>query len=937
MASNTRRVRKLSPVPEIKLTRDVKLAIHWKELTSKLSEVIAQGFLTAMGGDGISGGISALIGSASSIKIEAPPGEKAWSLSVLCFAWALDELKTLPGIDPAELRAVMEDALADAKKEVDKGDEYVPLTFLDRPTTLPLYRALRDAIIARKATYRSGVHESDDALKSRFDAAYDRAMFEVFWRRSDLFQSLLSVFAGPTASAAERQMNWIAYRSRLVFEFEVRPVFGQETTKLSLSQLYVPLRACWPIKDPLPQDALLTHLSQTHNVAMLDDQLDRWVDSTAENDAIRLIGGGPGSGKSTTLRAFARRMANRLDWRTLFIPLQHIDLGGDLREAVNRYFVDSTSGSFTQPPLSRISIEDGPPLLLLFDGLDELARPGDAANEVVNLFSTKLTNLVSSLRGNGPKGVKVVASGRMPSFQAAKRYISPPTHGCLEVYGFTPPPEVRYSKSEGVWKRDQREMWWRQYAELVGAPTKIPPAFSSAELMGITHEPLLCYLLVLSGFATANWEQAAENPNRIYKTLVDSIWHRGWGEGAVKRQGPGRTLSITDFNVLMQTIALAAWQGGDTRVASEQGFANAVKIAQAENAWENFKNDNGPDITNLAMNFYLKAAESGQRGFEFTHKTFGDYLAARAILDVAEELPAFINRKVDHALTDWVIATGSGTLTKEVLNFMRNEVRLRATDDGDPDAVTKVIRLKASFERFVATIITEGLPASVGAPTWRVAETRQRNGEVMAWAVINALSLTLAYLGRDEKLVSVDWLDRKASFPQLISRIAGGRSQQNVALECFSHLVAPEADLFGYVLSGIDLRGAQMNGASFAGCHLLGANLEGASLEGCDFQRAMLDHARLDGASLKGADLSDAILATEMSRVNLEGAIITGASLLYVELVEFDSVPSLRRRQSTVMTRAHLREEKNKSEGDPFARVSQIRKILKLLPDANAK
>ena len=77
----------------------------------------------------------------------------------------------------------------------------------------------------------------------------------------------------------------------------------------------------------------------------------------------------------------------------------------------------------------------------------------------------------------------------------------------------------------------------------------------------------------------------------------------------------GRTLSNSEFNILMQTIALAAWQGGDTRVATEQAFGNAVKIAQAEAAWESSKNDNGPDVTNLAMNFYLKAAEAGQRGF----------------------------------------------------------------------------------------------------------------------------------------------------------------------------------------------------------------------------------------------------------------------------------------------------------------------------------
>jgi hypothetical protein len=696
--ASKRRASNKTGTPQIKMTRAVRLKVHWRELSSKLVEILGQGFLSALGGDGISAGITALVTAVGGVKIDADPGEKAWSLAILCFAWALDELKTLPGIELSRLRSLAEEVVDDAKRRVDEGGEHVPLTFIERPTTLPMYWALRDAVVAKKDIFRFGVHEPDDVLRARFDMAYDRAMFEVYSRRPDIYQSLIALLGSPAASAAERQMNWAAYRCRLVYEFEVRPVFGQEATRLSLAQLYIPLRCYWP-KDGLPTESVgYRSISRTHDVAMLDDELDKWIATSSDDDTIRLIGGGPGSGKSTTLRALARRMAALLDWRTLFVPLQHISLEGDLRTAVNSYFVERTNGAFVQPPLSRTAFEDGPPLLLIFDGLDELARPGEAANEVVNLFATKLANMIASLRGDGSKSIKVVVSGRMPSFQAAKRYISPPKHGCLEVYGFGPV-EFPYRAVDKLWLLDQRPTWWRQYAALSGASADIPPAFSSRELAGITHEPLLCYLLVLSGFATANWEQAAENPNRIYRTLVDSIWHRGWGEGLAKRQGPGRTLSKADFNTLMQTIALAAWQGGDTRIASEQGFTNAVKIAQAENAWENF--------TNLAMNFYLKAAESGQRGFEFTHKSFGDYLSARAILDVAENLPLLINRNVDHAMTDWIVATGTGTLTIEVLTFLRDEVRLRTTDSAEPQARTRLVCLKSAFERLVSTILAD--------------------------------------------------------------------------------------------------------------------------------------------------------------------------------------------------------------------------------------
>jgi phage-related baseplate assembly protein len=171
MATSKRSTRNAKTTPEIKITREVKLAVRWRELASKLGEVLAQGFLTALGGDGISAGISALVGAISSVKVDAEPGEKAWSLAVLCFAWALDDLKTLPGTDVASLRKALDDTLAEAKAQVDNGEESVPITFLERPTTLPLYRALRDAIVARKQTFRFGIHESDDALRARFELA----------------------------------------------------------------------------------------------------------------------------------------------------------------------------------------------------------------------------------------------------------------------------------------------------------------------------------------------------------------------------------------------------------------------------------------------------------------------------------------------------------------------------------------------------------------------------------------------------------------------------------------------------------------------------------------------------------------------------------------------------------------------------------------------
>lgn len=859
----------------IPITREVEIAVDWRELGTKLTEVLTQGFLTALGGDGVSGGISALIGAAGSIKADAEPGQKIWSLVLLCFAWTLDDLKSDGLTDIPGLRLALRDALDDARKSVDLGNQTCPTTFLERPTTLPLYKLLRDSVIAKKVQFRLRALDSDAALTARFDAAFNRSVFEILLKRADLYQSIAHIFSLPGIGASDFAISWETYKKNLIYDFEVKPVFGQEQSKISLSQLYVPLRGHWPRKETSEVENA-DRLSKSHDIGQLDLLLEEWLNSSNDEDWIRLIGGGPGSGKSTTLKAFARKVADRPDLRVLFIPLQHLDLEGSLRDAVNGYFTERSNSPFTQAPLSRSAIEDGPPLLLIFDGLDELARPGEAANEVVNLFATKLAHLNSGLKGDAAKWIRAVVSGRMPSFQAARRYLSLPKHGCIEVYGFTAQTNTD-GNDDQLWALDQRSAWWKQYASLVGADLETPPAFSSERLSGITHEPLLCYLLVLSGFATENWQEAAENPNRIYRTLIDSVWERGWGDGAVKRQGPGKTLSKADFNDLMQAIGLAAWQGGDTRVASESAFTSAVETMQVKDAWQNFNQDNGSDVTNLAMNFYLKASETKQRGFEFTHKSFGDYLAARAILDFAEQLSTWINRKVDHAMTDWVAATGTGTLTLEILTFLRDEVRLR-TDPASLDSSKNqqtLVANKRSFERFVSTILADGLPASNSTMIWRVAEARQRNAEIMAWAVLNSFSLGLASIGSDEKYVTVVWPDPNASFHQLLRRISSIRNMGNPALKCFSHILAPESDLFGLSLFGIDLRGAQMNGANFAGCHLIDANFEGANLQGANFQRAMLDRASLKDCSLQKANFIDA---------RLEGVDFTAADLLEISV-----------------------------------------------------
>ncbi|WP_392530247.1 hypothetical protein [Nostoc sp. C117] len=93
------------------------------------------------------------------------------------------------------------------------------------------------------------------------------------------------------------------------------------------------------------------------------------------NDAIRVISGGLGSGKSSFTKIFAANQAEKGKIPVLFIPLHHFEPSDDLVEAVGKFVRDD--GFLRHNPLDKDKADSR--LLIIFDGLDELAIQGKIA------------------------------------------------------------------------------------------------------------------------------------------------------------------------------------------------------------------------------------------------------------------------------------------------------------------------------------------------------------------------------------------------------------------------------------------------------------------------------------------------------------------------------------------------------------------------------
>ncbi|MGQ0771887.1 MAG: pentapeptide repeat-containing protein [Nitrososphaerota archaeon] len=91
-------------------------------------------------------------------------------------------------------------------------------------------------------------------------------------------------------------------------------------------------------------------------------------------------------------------------------------------------------------------------------------------------------------------------------------------------------------------------------------------------------------------------------------------------------------------------------------------------------------------------------------------------------------------------------------------------------------------------------------------------------------------------------------------------------------------------DLYGKVLTNIDLRMAKLKNAN-----LFGASLQNKDLSGADLSHAILKNANLDGADLTGADLShSSMIDAKVRNANLSDAKFSYAKLYRTDFTKSD-------------------------------------------------
>ena len=808
----------------------------------------------------------------SAIGLTTDPGELAFLLVRRSITIAIFELigegpvaQFASTLDPTKLISGLDMSLEASEFTLDK-------TFMDRPAELPVVTTVKSMLL--KWLKALGLEQaSASAVASRFPSYFVYALNQEWRRNSKAYTPLLEALATPFAKAGEREWAWATYASLLQRRIQ-ESVFDEP---FGLSQIYVPLNAFYLRETDRPSSSTGRPDIRTNQreVVSLDQELGSWLQKPSQQDALRVISGGPGSGKSSFARIFAAQIAMEGKSKVLFVPLHLIDASKDLIEEVGRFVRDE--GILIQNPLDSELPETD--LLVIFDGLDELASQGKIAAETARAFVREVERTLERRNANSVR-LRVLISGRELVVQENQSELRRPGQVLNILPYIVPKDELtnfgasEYHDPNDLLKVDLRQQWWKTYGSLTGQRyTGIPDELSGHDLEDVTAQPLLNYLVALS-FSRGELDFSEDlNLNSVYADLVQAVYERGYEKN--RPYGPIQHISRDEFFRVLEEIGMAAWHG-DGRTTSVREIDEHCRASGLSKLLDAFQEGAKSGVTRLLAAFFFRQygeRPSGDPTFVFTHKSFGEYLTARRVVRAVEKMVKELEgrrRSPDEgwddreALRHWVQICGPTATSSYLHKFLLSEMKLRG--------LTQAVACQKILSDLCNFMLQHGMPMErlQGIPFKRVM-FESRNAEESLFVALNACARVTKATSKIEQPDST-------TFGTWLRRIQGQRSgpESALALHCLSYL-----DISGARLDMADLYGAQFQFSSLKGVMAYCACLAYASLVGANLSGAQLHSADLTGASLEYANFEDVdFMEATLRNVSFEGANLMNASFM---------------------------------------------------------
>ncbi|GLR79862.1 pentapeptide repeat-containing protein [Azospirillum oryzae] len=679
----------------------------------------------------------------------------------------------------------------------------------------------------------------------------------------------------PFDPAAQRSLQWNAYRDRLVKAMDA-PLRALSPKKIrcSLNDLYVPLRAA--VGDPeAPERTSGERRKRT--LVWLDDALYSWATRTdcGDVDRIRVLSGEPGAGKSSACMKLAARLAAEKR-RVLLVPLTRLNIAKGSLEELARYL----AGDLGHDPFNALSA--GEPLVLILDGLDELAKAGQGATVLLSGFITDLGQRLSEWNREDTR-VLLLLAGRPGAVSTALNLggMARRDEARLHVLRYRIVEQDRDGyEPQDLARLDQRSVWWKRFDPKGGMPE--PLRRHDPHIDSLTEQPLLNWLLAQI-LTEEGPERAAtisgvhDLYTRLFGHVLDRIHRRRQGDGSTEAIDPVRDR----LEQMLEEVAVAAWHAGTDRAVALSAVERRLNDNQLSKELKRLSEDSDAALTALLDSFFCRAHQGVEhRLVEFTHKSFGQFLVACRVVRLLPEMPnaqEVRRNRTDAALKDWLELCGPTVMDRATYGFLSAEVALEAAHDP-----LKVDRWRDSLSSLLVECLETGMPLPDGAMRSRASERLVRNAET---AMLCALAAAFRVSAKKSAPIRID----SAILAATLHRLAGPVTEYSVARDTFHIFDLTGTDLTSVDLTDADLTNADLTCADLTDANLMDADLTGAHLGKADLTRTNLNRATLGDADLTGADLRNANLSeARLTRANLTGSNLRDADLTGADLRDAD-------------------------------------------------
>lgn len=564
------------------------------------------------------------------------PAQAAWVLIIKSLSQSLAELtEEYKDFFPEEIEdSKITKLTAALENDLDTIEAGLDADFFDNPHKLALLEDIKPSLV----TWLTGLGMTEPqaiALHLRLKSHFALSLHKQWLLDPQEYACIGKAVNSPFLNANKSERAWIQYREWLQEKANER-MFAEA---FSLSQVYVPLRGYYEIKKTQGNDDIEKHNNEKKERIVVDlhSEMESWLINFNPDNALRVISGGPGSGKSSFAKMFAAYVSReKKEINVIFIPLHQFDPSEDLYTALDLFikedrFLDTN-------PLS----EKKERLFFIFDGLDELSMQGRAAAETARFFVDEVRSKINKYNGQKFQ-YQALITGRDVAIQSASGYLREQGQ-ILRVlpYYVSDEEAEEYTDENNLLKEDQRNQWWQNYGAAKNLLYKgLPNELNTDNLTPITKEPLLNYLVALSLEHGVEFSDKT-TLNEIYNELLEAVHKRQWDHGTHKGT---QHLSIDQFTRVLEEIALCVWHG-DGRTATVKQIYNQCHNSKLTCLLEEFQEGAEKGVSRLLTAFYFRQSDKMQEGektFEFTHKSFGEYLTAKRIVRTVSLLHDAIN------------------------------------------------------------------------------------------------------------------------------------------------------------------------------------------------------------------------------------------------------------------------------------------------------